>query len=78
MAFSMGKMGQDKKPAVTAFDERYGQNGRPRAMVRDIDRWLHGLPTDALRRKREAADVLFRRLADAHMDVAVCVGGGDQ
>lgn len=47
-------------------------------MVRDIDRWLHGLPTDALRRKREAADVLFRRLADAHMDVAVCVGGGDQ
>ena len=47
-------------------------------MVRDIDRWLQELPTDALRRKPEAADVLFRRLGNEQMDVADRVGVGDQ
>ena len=47
---------------MTAFDEWYGGDGRPRAAVPEIDRWLKGLPNDELRRKRDEADVLFRRL----------------
>ena len=45
-----------------AFDEWYGLGDTPRAMVRDIDLWLKNLPVEELSRKRNEADVLFRRL----------------
>ncbi len=47
---------------MTAFDEWYGTGQSPREMIREIDRWLKGMPIDELRRKRDEASVLFRRL----------------
>jgi len=50
------------KDSSSAFDEWYGHGSTPRATVKDIDRWLKSLPVEELRRKRDEADVLFRRL----------------
>jgi uncharacterized circularly permuted ATP-grasp superfamily protein len=47
---------------VSAFDEWYGYGSTPREMVRDIDQWLKTLPEGDLKRKRDEAAVLFRRL----------------
>ena len=44
------------------FDEWYGSDGQQRALVQEIGAWLKDLPLDELRRKRDEADVLFRRL----------------
>ena len=47
---------------MTTFDEWYGTDQTPRDMIREIDRWLKEQPVEELRRKRDEAAVLFRRL----------------
>jgi uncharacterized circularly permuted ATP-grasp superfamily protein len=44
------------------YDEWYGVDGTPRELVRELDRWLSGVPVSDLGRRREEADLLFRRL----------------
>lgn len=46
----------------SVFDEWYGSDGEQRALVRDIDACLKDVPIEELRRKRDEADLLFRRL----------------
>jgi len=47
---------------MTAFDEWYGTDRTPRDMIREIDRWLQAQPVEELGRKRDEANILFRRL----------------
>jgi len=47
---------------ISAFDEWYGHGNTPRELLREIELWLKGLPDEELKRKRDEAAVLFRRL----------------
>lgn len=46
----------------SVFDEWHGLDGQQRSLVHEISTWLNDLPIEELRRKRDEADVLFRRL----------------
>ncbi len=44
------------------FDEWYGLDGVPRQLVAELDSWFRDIPAVDLERRREEADLLFRRL----------------
>lgn len=52
----------NKSPVSGFFDEWYGTDGSPRELVQAFDRWLQDMPPEDISRKRDEADLLFRRL----------------
>ena len=52
---------QKKSADSGFFDEWYGVDGVPRELVLAFDRWLQEMPAGDITRKRDEADLLFRR-----------------
>ena len=51
-----------RAPAKTFFDEMRGQDGAVRDAYRNLEHWLTTTPRSEFRRRREEAELLFRRL----------------
>ena len=49
-------------PASTFFDEMRDGEGQVRAAYRNLESWLNDTPKAEFRRRREEAELLFRRL----------------
>ncbi len=60
--------------AAAAFDEMHGPEGEVRVPYAEIARWLRATPRDQLDRKRQEAELLFRRIG---ITFAVYGEGGD-
>jgi uncharacterized circularly permuted ATP-grasp superfamily protein len=59
---------------AAAFDEMRGLDGAVRPAYAGLAEWLAAMPAEALARKRQEADILFRRIG---ITFAVYGEGGD-
>ena len=55
-------MSSSQDGAAAAFDEMHGPEGEVRVPYAEIARWLRATPRDQLDRKRQEAELLFRRI----------------